>query len=68
MMTTTQTPNETQQTLSSRLATYARETAADMDGTLAEAIRAMADEPAEVALAIGCAPAAVAAWCREVAS
>lgn len=45
------------------LTEYAQHTAADMGETVATAVRAMRDEPGEVALAVGCAADVVVEWC-----
>lgn len=54
--------------LSAALATYARETVADVGGDYASAVRAMDDEPGEVAAALECSVEDVQGWCdRESA-
>jgi adenylosuccinate lyase len=52
-------------TLTADLSKYAAETAADMGEDVAAAVRAMRDEPGEVARAIGCTSEEVIDWCRE---
>lgn len=48
---------------------YAVETAADMGEDVVAAVRAMRDEPGEVATGLGCLSAEVVAWCdAETAS
>ena len=56
--------------MSERLEQYAEDTRADMSmgqdrATREQAIRAMRDEPSEVAGDVECTAAEVEAWCRE---
>lgn len=50
--------------LSAKLDKFARDTAADTDDDYATAVRHMADEPSEVALALGCSREEVLAWTK----
>lgn len=54
--------------LTAELTKYAHETAADNSVDFAAAVRMMGDEPAEVALAIGCTEGAVRDWVSEAVS
>lgn len=53
--------------MNEQLTEYARLTAADMNADVAAAVRAMRDEPNEVAVEIGCTVDQVVAWCEAQA-